>query len=161
VHQPGWVTALMVAAAGVVGLPALLAGRWLADHVGRRPTCSVAMVTIALGGTLAYSGSRPALLVGYVLGVCGGSLLAPAAGALLSELFPTSVRASATGWCVTAGVLGAVAGLVAFGAVADVGNRFASAAYLVFLPTAAAAVLFWLVPETMGREPESLWPSDT
>ena len=68
VHQPGWVTALMVAAAGVVGLPALLAGRWLADHVGRRPTCSVAMVTIALGGTLAYSGPRPALLVGYVLG---------------------------------------------------------------------------------------------
>ena len=161
VHQAGWVTALMVAAAGAVGLPALLAGRWLADHVGRRPTCSVAMVTVALGGTLAYSGSRPALLVGYVLGVCGGSLLAPAAGALLSELFPTSVRASATGWCVTAGVLGAVAGLVAFGAVADVHNQFASAAYLVFLPTTAAAVLFWLVPETMGREPESLWPSES
>ena len=33
---------------------------------------------------------------------------------------------------------GAVTGLVAFGAVADVGNRFASAAYLVFLPTAAS-----------------------
>lgn len=161
VHQPGWVTALMVAAAGVVGLPSLLAGRWLADHIGRRPTCSAAMVTVALGGTLAYSGSRSALLVGYVLGVCGGSLIAPAAGALLAELFPTSVRASATGWCVTAGVLGAVTGLVAFGAVADVGNRFAFAAYVVFLPTAAAAALFWFVPETMGREPESLWPSDS
>ncbi len=161
VHQAGWVTALMVTAAGVVGLPALLAGRWLADHVGRRPTCSAAMVTIALGGTLAYSGSRPALLVGYVLGVCGGSLFAPAAGALLAELFPTSVRASATGWCVVAGVLGAVGGLIAFGAVADVGNRFASAAYLVFLPTATAAALFWFVPETMGREPESLWPTDS
>ncbi len=160
VHQAGWVTAVMVTAAGVVGLPALLAGRWLADHVGRRPTCSVAVVTLALGGTLAYSGSRPALLVGYVLGVCGGSLLAPAAGALLAELFPTSVRASATGWCVVAGVLGAVGGLIAFGAVADVGNRFASAAYLVFLPAAAGAGLFWLVPETMGREPESLWPTD-
>jgi MFS family permease len=160
VHQAGWVTALMVAAAGVVGVPALLTGRWLADHVGRRPTCSGAMVTIALGGAVAYSGSQAALLVGYVLGVCGGSLLAPAAGALLAELFPTSVRASATGWCVVAGVLGAVGGLIAFGAVADVGNRFASAAYLVFLPAAAGAGLFWLVPETMGREPESLWPTD-
>jgi MFS family permease len=160
VHQAGWLTALMVVVAGVVGLPVLLAGRWLADHIGRRPTCSAALVIIALGSTLAYSGSRSALFAGYVLGVCGGSLLAPAVGALLSELFPTSVRASATGWCVTAGVLGAVGGLVAFGAVADVGNRFASAAYLVFLPTAAAAVLFWLVPETMGREPESLWPVD-
>ena len=49
VHQPGWVTALMVAAAGVVGLPALLAGRWLADHVGRRPTCSAAMVDHRVG----------------------------------------------------------------------------------------------------------------
>ena len=61
---------------------------------------------------------------------------------------------------MAAGVLGAVGGLVAFGAVADVGNRFATAAYLVFLPTAAAAALFWFVPETMGREPESLWPTD-
>ena len=60
---------------------------------------------------------------------------------------------------MTAGVLGAVCGLVAFGAVADVGNRFASAADVTFLPTAAAAALFWLLPETKGREPESLWPS--
>ena len=59
---------------------------------------------------------------------------------------------------VTAGVLGAVVGLVAFGAVADVGNRFAAAGELVFLPAAAAAALFWLLPETKGREPESLWP---
>jgi hypothetical protein len=26
-----------------------------------------------------------------------------------------------------------------------------------FLPTALAAVLFWCVPETRGREPEELW----
>jgi MFS family permease len=160
-HQLGWVTALMVASAGVTGLLGLLSGRWLADHVGRRPTCTGAVLAIAGSGALAYSGTRPALIVGYTFGVFSGSLLAPAAGALLSELFPTSVRASATGWCVAAGVLGAVGGLVAFGAIADVGNRFASAADLIFLPTAAAAALFWLVPETMGREPESLWPSDT
>ncbi len=64
-----------------------------------------------------------------------------------------------TGWWVTAGVLGAVAGLVVFGTVADVGNRFAAAAELTFLPAAAAAALFWLLPETKGREPESLWPT--
>jgi hypothetical protein len=63
-----------------------------------------------------------------------------------------------TGWWVVSGVVGAVVGLVAFGAVADVGNRFALAAELTFLPTAAAAALFWLLPETMGREPEALWP---
>ena len=133
VHQAGYVTALMVAAAGVVGLGGLLCGRWLADRVGRRPTAAGAMVAIGFSGALAYSGSRPALVVGYILGVLSGSLLAPAVGSLLTELFPTSVRASATGWWVTAGVLGAVGGLVLFGAVADVGNRFAAAADITFL----------------------------
>jgi len=60
---------------------------------------------------------------------------------------------------VAAGVLGAVAGLVTFGVVADVGNRFAVAAVLTFLPAACFAALFWLVPETRGKEPEDLWPA--
>jgi hypothetical protein len=47
---------------------------------------------------------------------------------------------------------------VAFGAVADVRNRFEFAAALTFLPAALAAGFFWLLPETRGREPEDLWP---
>ena len=160
VHQAGYVSALMVAAAGVAGLVGLLCGRWLADTIGRRPTGACAMVAIVCSGALLYSGSRQALVAGYILGVLSGSVLAPAVGSLLTELFPTSVRASATGWWVTAGVVGAVGGLVAFGAVADVGNRFAAAADFTFLPAAGAAGLFWLLPETRGREPESLWPAE-
>jgi MFS family permease len=148
----------MVVMAGAAGLVGLVAGRSLADRVGRRPTCMLAMVGAALSATLAYTGSRPALLVGYVCGVLSGAVLAPAVGSLLTELFPTSVRASVTGWWVTAGVLGAVVGLVEFGAVADVGNRFAEAAAITFLPMALAAGLFLLVPETRGKEPEMLWP---
>ena len=159
VHQPGYLTALMVVVSGACGFAGLLCGRWAADHVGRRPTAAVAIVAAACSATFAYSGSRPALLIGYSLGVLSGGLLAPAIGALLTELFPTSVRASVTGWWVLSGVLGAVVGLVAFGTVADVGNRFALAADLTFLPTAAAASLFWLLPETKGREPEALWPA--
>jgi MFS family permease len=159
-HLQGYVTAAVVAAAGATGLAGLLAGRWLADHIGRRPTGTFALVAVACTGTLAYTGSTTAYALGYILGALSGGLLAPAVGALLTELFPTSVRASVTGWWVTAGVLGAVVGLVAFGAVADVGNRFATAAELTFLPVAAATALFWLLPETKGREPESLWPSD-
>ena len=90
-----------------------------------------------------------------------GSVFAPSAGSLLTELFPTSVRASVAGWWVAAGVLGAGVGLVVFGEVADVGNRFAVAAVLTFLPAALAAGLFWLVPETRGKEPEELWPVPT
>jgi MFS family permease len=160
-HLQGYVTAAMVAAAGATGFAGLMLGRWLADHIGRRPTGTIALVTIACTGTLAYTGSTTAYVLGYVLGVLCGGLVAPAVGALLTELFPTSVRASVTGWWVTAGVLGAVVGLVVFGRVADVGNRFAAAAELTFLPAAAAAALFWLLPETKGREPESLWPDAT
>ena len=58
-----------------------------------------------------------------------------------------------------AGVLGASVGLVVFGAVADAGTRFGVAAVVTFLPVAALAALFWCVPETMGREPEDLWPA--
>jgi MFS family permease len=157
-HLAGYVTATVVVVSGASGVLGLVAGRWLADRIGRRPTGTVALVGIACTGTLAYTGSESAYAAGYVLGVFSGGLLAPAIGAMLAELFPTSVRASVTGWWVTAGVLGAVCGLVAFGAVADVGNRFAAAAELTFLPAAAAAALFWFLPETKGREPEALWP---
>ena len=157
-HMAGYVSALMVVAAGASGGLGLLAGRWLGDRIGRRPTCSMAMVAIALTPVFAYSGAMSALVIGYILGALSGRHLSPSLGALLTELFPTSVRASVTGWSVTAGVVGAVCGLVVFGAVADVGNRFALAAEVTFLPMVATAALFWLLPETKGREPESLWP---
>ncbi|HEX5265717.1 MAG TPA: MFS transporter [Acidimicrobiales bacterium] len=156
-HLVGWETAVMVVVAGGAGFGGLVAGRWLADHIGRRPTAGIGLVLIALAATLTYSGSTPALLLGYVAGVTTGSIFAPAAGALSNELFPTAVRASVGGWTVAAGVLGATAGLLLFGAVADVGNRFSVAALATFLPVIPAALLFRLVPETRGREPEELW----
>jgi len=157
--QPGIVTAGMVAGAGVSGLAGLLAGRWLADRAGRRRTGALAMVAVALLAIWTYSGSALALVAGYILGVFAASVFAPAAGSLLNELFPTSVRASAAGWSLAAGVLGAVAGLVAFGAVAGGGHQFALAGLVTFLPAALVMALFWLLPETRGREPEDLWPA--
>ena len=48
---------------------------------------------------------------------------------------------------------------VALGAVADAGQGFAVAGLVTFLPPALVMVLFWLLPETRGREPEDLWPT--
>jgi MFS family permease len=157
VHQRGGATAAMVVGAGATGLIGLLAGRWLADHWGRRATGALGMAGVAAFGVLAYVGGQGALVSGYVVGVLAGSVLAPALGSLVNELFPTSVRASVAGWTLAAGVLGAVVGLVSFGALADVGNRFGFAALVVFIPSAAVAGTFWLLPETKGREPEELW----
>ena len=156
--MPGDQRAAMVAVASVFGLAGLLLGRFLADRIGRRPTGGLAMAAMAVTGTIAYSGSRDALLVGYELGVLAAATLAPAAGALANELFPTAVRASVAGWLVAASVAGATVGLLAFGAIADAGNRFAFGAAVTFLPVVLATGLFLLIPETRGREPEDLWP---
>jgi MFS family permease len=154
----GVVTALMVVVAALFGLAGLLAGRWLADRFGRRPTAASAMLAMALTGVLTYSGSRPAMLVGYELAVFSASTFAPAAGALLNELFPTSVRASVSGWNIATGVVGAVLGLLEFGAIAGAGDHYASAAVITFLPVVLTVALFFVLPETNHGEPEDLWP---
>lgn len=159
VHLAGGVVAVMVVGAGVTGLAGLLAGRWLTDHAGRRPTGALGLVGIIVFGTLTYAGTSASLIVGYLLAVLAGSVFAPAIGSLVNELFPTAVRASAAGWFLVAGVIGAVCGLVVFGAVAQVDDRFSLAALVTFLPVVAAALLFLAVPETRGLEPEDLWPT--
>jgi MFS family permease len=154
----GTATAAMVVVAAGFGLAGLVFGRWMADHVGRRPTGALAVVGMCLFGVLTYSGSKAALLVGYELAVLTASTFAPAGGALSNELFPTTVRASVAGWNVVAGVIGAVVGLLVFGAVANASNARV-AAIVTFLPVLATAALFLLLPETRGREPEELWSS--
>ena len=73
VHQKGYVTALMVVAAGILGGLGLLAGRWLGDHLGRRPTGTLAMVAIALTPTLGLLGLvAPRSLSGTCSGVFSG-----------------------------------------------------------------------------------------
>jgi MFS family permease len=86
-------------------------------------------------------------------------MFAPAIGALAAELFPTSVRAAVAGWMVAAGVLGAVAGLMAFGMLADAYEAFGDAALWLFAPSVLVAAAFVLVPETKGRELED-WAQD-
>jgi MFS family permease len=156
-HFAGTTTALLVACAGATGLAGLLLGRFLADRVGRRLAAGGAMIAMALLGMVTYSGSRLGAIVGYLLAVLAASVFAPAAGALTNELFPTSVRASVIGWEIAVGVLGATAGLLAFGAVADVDNRFGLAAIVVFAATIPLTGLFALLPETRDKEPEDLW----
>jgi MFS family permease len=157
---PGLAIAGMVVAAAVLGLGGLILGRFLADHVGRRPTAAGAIVCIGAASILCYSGSRVALVIGYLAGITAGGAFAPAGGAFANELFPTSVRASVAGWNVVGSVLGAVAGLVVFGAVADVGNRFTTASVVTFVPAMAFSALIYLLPETRGHEPEWFWPAE-
>ncbi|MGP0031724.1 MAG: MFS transporter [Acidimicrobiales bacterium] len=157
---PGYAESAMVVGAGILGFAGLLAGVWLADRIGRRPTAMGAMVCIGASAILCYSGGSIVLVIGYLTGITAGGVIAPAAGAFVNELFPTAVRASVAGWNVAGAVLGAVAGLVLFGVIADVGNRFGPAALWTFLPAMAVSTLVFLLPETRGHEPEYFWPDE-
>ena len=151
-------TAAMVLAAGPLGLVGLVIGRWAADRLGRRVTAAGAQAMVALAGMLTYSGSRAALAAGYLLAILVASAYAPAFGALGSELFPTSVRATVAGWLVAAGVVGAVAGLVAFGLLTDALDSFSTAAVLICAPVVLTCALFARLPETRGLELEQSAP---
>jgi MFS family permease len=151
-------TAALVLTAGPVGLVGLLLGRWGADALGRRRTAGGTQAVVALACMLTYSGSRPAVAAGYLLGILAASAYGPSFGALSAELFPTSVRATAAGWLLAAGVVGAVAGLVAFGRLADVLASFGGAAVLIAAPVVVASLLFARLPETRGLELEQSAP---
>lgn len=150
-------TAVVVLAAGPVGLAGLLTGRWAADRFGRRVTAATAQVAVGLAGIATYRGGATTAIAGYLVSICASGAFGPAAAALAAELFPTSARATAAGWLTVSGVLGAVAGLLAFGALADA-QGFAVAAWAVGAPVALLSPLYFRLPETRGLELEQSAP---
>jgi MFS family permease len=125
---------------------------FFADRYGRRPTflafvlCAAACVPVY--GIFAKS-PEILLLTGPLLGFFGHGYFS-VFGAMLAELFPSGVRATAQGLCYNAGRgIGALAPLT-IGSIADrsgIGTALActSVFYLV------GAVLIYRLPETKGR----------
>ena len=147
-----------IVAAGLLGPVGLVVGRWTADRVGRRMASILPQLLLAAAGIMVYSGSPVTLVGGFWLGVLAQGAYGTAYGALTTEVFPTSNRATAQGWLAAAGVMGAVAGLVLFGAVSDATGSFIIAALAVCVPCAATAVGYLPLPETRGKELEDSAP---
>ena len=151
------VVALVVASSALTGLAGLLLSRRLSRTLGRRWTVAIGAVATALTSTFAYSGGRFNFLAGYLVGVAAAGLLAPAASALSTEIFSRAFRATAAGWVVVAGVLGATAGLALFGGVGDLVHATGAAtlrlpALLTFLPLLPTLVLLRRLPESRASE---------
>lgn len=129
-------------------------GRWGADRWGRRPTAATALAGIGLASVCTYAGGLPTTVAGALLAVLTGYAFAPTIAAQANELFPTGVRARVAGWLVAMGVVGAVAGLLTFGAMADRLGGFDAAAVVVAVPAVLATSMFLRLPETRGMELE-------
>lgn len=151
------VVATVVAASAGTGLVGLLISRRLARSLGRRWTVAVGVLGTGLTAAYAYSGGRLNFVVGYMVGVGAAGILAPAATAISTEIFAHSYRATAAGWVVVAGVLGATAGLGLFGWVGDAvhasgADALRIPALVTFLPLLPVVYLLRRLPESAGVE---------
>ncbi|HVA52726.1 MAG TPA: MFS transporter [Acidimicrobiales bacterium] len=154
--SPG-VMAMVVTLSAVTGLVGLLLSRYCSRVFGRRWTIAFGTIATALTASLAYGGGKTAFIVGYMSGVAAGGLLAPALVALSTELFSHSFRATAAGWIVVAGVLGAMTGLLVFGLIGDVvhvtgAGSFRLPALFTFVPLLPALFMLTRLPESSGMD---------
>lgn len=147
------IVAGVVALSAVTGLVGLLTSRYFSRVVGRRWTIVIGALATAATASLAYGGGKAAFVIGYMSGVAAGGLLAPALVALSTELFSHAFRATAAGWIVVAGVLGAMTGLLIFGLIGDSvhvtgAGSFRLPALLTFLPLLPSLLLLTRLPES-------------
>jgi MFS family permease len=126
---------------------------WIADKIGRRPAFTLFMIAAAAVVPIFAFGARSAmtlLLIGPLVGYFAHGYFS-LFGAMLAELFPTRIRATAQGFCYNAGRLVSAGAPYAIGAAAATyGLGFSIAADAIFF--ALGAILIWLLPETKGTE---------
>ena len=137
--------------AGTVGLIGTFLGGALADKLGRRPVAIVATLVCILGLSGVYL-NQDKTLIGIALS-CGFTAwfaATVALRALMTELIPTSARATVAGTSEIGSTGGAVVGggLVAFliPIVGGVGPAILSIMPMVIL----AMIAIWFLPETKG-----------
>lgn len=155
----GWAPyqlALMVVAAGAVGIIGnVVAGR-LADSLGRRRVGFVFLALFPPGAWMFYQAPGwllPALWGLLVFMLMGGNVIIRA---LSSELFPTAHRGTSTGVLALMETVGAAAGLAVLGLMQRQQGDLVDLIPLISLATLAAGLLLLLFPETRQRELEAI-----
>ena len=145
-----------MAAAALLSMPLVfLAGKML-DVIGRRWGAVIIFTVTSLGVLGAYTLHGQAALTGaLVLGIFGTSAVLPVLNAYNAELFPTEVRSDAFGWANN--LLGRSAYVVApifVGLAAERVGWGPAVAATALCPLLALALIWFLLPETKGKELE-------
>ena len=153
---------LLVVFSGLGTLGLILGGR-LADSIGRKTTTVIALVLGGVGGVGFYTlESGWQLAPAIFLASLGASMLTPSLGAHRAELFPTDVRARASGWITNVAIGGAVLG---FGIGATITDSVGLPRTIVMLAfgLVISALLVLTLPETRGIDlvQDQAVPSDT
>src|SRR5205814_8584291 len=124
---------------------------WIADHIGRRPAFALFMIGAAVVVPIFAFGARSPLTlltIGPLVGYFGHGYFS-LFGAMLAELFPTHIRATALGFCYNAGRCFSAFAPFAIGALLPrLGFPLLLGIDALFF--AIAGALIWLLPETKG-----------
>jgi MFS family permease len=146
-QSTGWIVPMQIGAF----LGYTMFGFW-ADRFGRRPVflafVLAAAVLVPIYGQ--WGRHRTALmLIGPLIGFFGHGYFS-VFGAMLAELFPASIRATAQGLCYNVGRAASALAPFTIGALAD---RFGIGSALAFTSVffAAGGALIFLLPETVGQ----------
>ncbi len=126
---------------------------FLADRFGRRPVFLVFVLGAAVAAPVYGHWGRhqtALMLMGPLVGFFGHGFFS-VFGAMLAELFPAAIRATAQGLCYNLGRAASALAPVTIGALAD---RFGIGPALAFTSVffAAGGGLMYLLPETRGRD---------
>ena len=156
--SPGQVAALTIGGGAFAIVGNSLAG-WLSDRRGRRPVTVLFTfgVLVAIVGFYELGGAfAPLLWIPFVFGMMGTQVTLGAYGA---EMFPTSVRSTASGvreFCRTAG---AATGLALVSLLFGVlGSNWTAISVLCLVGAASPLVVLLFFPETARRKLEEIAP---
>ena len=133
------------------------AGR-LSDKIGRRKMMQFAaiwhaLLTIPAYMIVSHGASLQAAIMGMMIIGIGQVAASVVASTLLSEMFPTDMRYTASGMCynITFAIFGGTAPYVAIWLTAQTGSYLAPAVYVTII---AVMCFFWvtfLMPETANK----------
>jgi MFS family permease len=151
-----WQYSTMLFIGGGIGIAGnVVAGR-LGDRIGRRIVGFLALALYPAAAIAFYQGPV------WLLGACFASIVFTSnAGdvvirAFASELFPTSQRGTSAGWLTLLQTCGYITGLLLVGRGVGAGTHLPLAISAVSLAVLVSAVCVLLLPESRGRELESL-----
>ena len=150
VRSTGWIVPMQLGA-----LAGYLSFGFLADRFGRRPVFLLFVLSSAVIVPVYGAAARDAtllMLLGPLVGFFGHGYFS-VFGAMLAELYPTRLRATAQGFCYNAGRAVSALAPAAIGAIADARGLGGALGFTAMFYVAAGLLIFRL-PETRGRELE-------
>lgn len=146
----------------ILGLIGAIIGSRLVDRWGRRPLLLTSFLGLTLGlATLAINPNPTLVFLVILFSVA--VLFANMGGGILNfvyptELFPTNIRATASGFATAISRIGSILGVLVFpNFVALWGNQVALSFFTVIALT-GLIVTFLLAPETKGKNLEEINP---